>query len=315
MKVAVIGAGNWGRNLVRTLDTLGALAAVAEVDADRRAMLAADFPGLAVYPDFPLLLASDIPAVAIATPAATHFPVARAALLAGKDVFLEKPMALTRAEAEQLVHLAGERQRILMVGHLLLYQPAIVWIKEYLAAGNLGEVRSFHQERLNLGRARPIENALWSLGVHDVAILLYLIGGLPTRLQVMGQRVLQPGIEDDVYLHLSFAGGMQAHLHSAWLWPERRRRLTAIGSRGMLVYDESDQTVTLHRKGINPDLSNRDEGAEIVYRGEGAPLTLEIQHFLACIAQRRTPLSDGASGAAVIGVLEEATRLLKGVQA
>jgi len=295
---------------VRTLRNLDALGAVAETSSDLRAKLGADYPGLLVYDDYRSLLAADLQAVAIATPVATHYTVARAALLAGKDVFIEKPLTLSGTEAEDLVRLAEEEQRLLMVGHLLLYQPAVQWIKRYIASGSLGKIHSLHQERLNLGRVRKVENALWSLGAHDVAVLLHLIGRAPESLQVTGQRVLQPGIEDDVYLHLDFSGGVRAHLHNSWLWPEKRRQLTAIGAEGMLVYDEADQTVTLHRKGINPDLGNRDDGAEIAFKGDGEPLALELKHFLDCVAGRLTPLSDGRSGLAVVRVLEEATKQL-----
>ncbi|MGE5551276.1 MAG: Gfo/Idh/MocA family protein [Bacteroidota bacterium] len=308
MKIGVIGAGNWGKNIVRTLYGLNGLAAVAETSTDIRAGLETEYPSLQVYPDYQSLLGTDIPAVAIATPVITHFEVAKAALLAGKDVFVEKPLTLASAEAQDLVRLAEKKQRILMVGHLLLYQPAVQWVKSYIASGALGKLHSLHQERLNLGRARKVENALWSLGVHDVAVLLHLVGQAPEGLEVSGQCVLQPGIEDDVYLHLNFPGGVQAHLHNSWLWPEKHRRLTVVGSEGMLVYDEADQTVTLHRKGINPDLSNRDGGAEIAFRGDGEPLALELKHFLDCVAGRLTPLSDGRSGLAVVRVLEEATK-------
>jgi predicted dehydrogenase len=248
--------------------------------------------------------------VAIATPGPLHYEIARAALLAGKDVFVEKPMTLSVAEAEELVCLAEEKGRILMVGHLLLYQPAVAWIKEYLAAGKLGEVHLIHQERLALGRACAVENVLWSLGVHDVASLLYLTGRTPTGISITGAQVLQAGVEDEIHLELYFPGGLRAHLHASWLWPETQRRMVIAGSRGFLVYNELEQTVTLHKKGINPDLTNRDEGTELLFTGEGRPLTRELAHFLECLSTRKTPLSDGRNGLAVIKVLEEAGRLL-----
>ena len=197
-----------------------------------------------------------------------------------------------------------------MVGHLLLYQPAVAWLKEYLAAGNLGEIHLIHQERLALGRACAVENVLWSLGVHDVASLLYLTGRAPTGIAITGAQVLQAGIEDEIHLELYFPGGLRAHLHASWLWPETQRRMVITGSRGFLVYNEREQTVTLHRKGINPDLTNRDEGTEILFTGDAKPLTRELEHFLDCLATRKTPLSDGRNGLAVIKVLAEAGRLL-----
>src|SRR5690554_3141722 len=310
MKVAVIGVGHWGKNIARTLKELNALGGLAENSPEIRRRLAGDYPGVPLYDDYLPLLATEIPAVAIATPGPLDYEIARAALLAGKDVFVEKPMTLSVAEAEELVRLAEEKKRILMVGHLLLYQPAITWIKEYLVAGNLGEIHLIHQERLALGRACAVENVLWSLGVHDVASLLYLTGQTPTGVSITGARVLQPDVEDDIHLDLFFTGGLQAHLHASWLWPEKKRQMVIAGTNGFLVYNEVEQTVTLHRKGINPDLTNRDEGEEVVYRGEGLPLTRELEHFLACLADRRPPFSDGRNGLAVIRILEEAGRLL-----
>ena len=312
--VAVIGAGRWGRNLVKNFHALGALGAIAETDPVLRATLAREYPTIPIYDGYSDILNGknhEIPAVVIATPVATHYALAKEAILAGKDVFVEKPMALSAEEAEDLERLAAQKDRILMVGHLLLYQPAIRFIKSYLDAGKLGAIYSLHQERLNLGRVRTVENALWSLGVHDVAVLLHLVGDKPSEVTAVGHRVLQPEIEDEVYLHLSFPGGVKAHLHVSWLWPEKTRRLVVVGSDGMLVYDELTQNVTLYRKTINPDLTNHDEGSEVIFKGGEEPLTLECRHFLDCVATRRKPISDGSNGVEVVRVLERATRALE----
>lgn len=311
VKVAVIGAGNWGRNHVRTFHALSALGAICEIDAARRAHLTAEYPDIPLFSDYREVWSSRIPAVVIATPAATHYELAKAALLAGKDVFVEKPMTLAAGEAENLVALAAQKGRVLMVGHLLIYQPALRFIEDFLRAERLGTIHSFHQERLNLGRARSVENALWSLGVHDVAVLLRLAGDTPERVQANGQCVLQSSIEDDVHVHMCFPGGVQAHLHVSWLWPEKKRRLTVIGSVGMLVYDEIAGSVVLHRKRIAADLTNCDEGCEVVFAGHEEPLRIECQHFLDCVAQRKAPLSDGQSGLAVVRVMERASQLLE----
>lgn len=311
MKVAVIGAGRWGRNLVANFAAMGALALVADPDQRLREQLAGRHPGVPMVSDHRLALAGDWPAVAIATPAPTHYAIAREALEANKDVFVEKPLTLASAEAEGLAALARERGRVLMVGHLLLYSPAVRFLQRFLAEGGVGEVLSLHQERLNLGQARAVENALWSLGVHDVAVLLHLIGEAPRGLQVSAQAALSPGVADDLHLHLDFAHGVQAHLHTSWLWPEKRRRLTVVGTRAMVVYDELERQVVLHRKCIDAALTSHDEGAEVLFGSDGEPLRLELEHFLARVADRRAPLSDGEHGAAVVRVLEEASHRLE----
>ncbi|GEA16560.1 hypothetical protein E308F_28060 [Moorella sp. E308F] len=311
MNVGVIGAGNWGKNLVRTFHRLGELAGVAEVNPELQKAIRTDYPGVTVYKEAGEIIASDVPAVAVATPAHTHYRVAREALLAGKDVFVEKPLALSRAEAEELVDLAAAKNRILMAGHLLLYQPAIQWLKNYIASGAVGDVAYLSQERLKLGRVRAVENVLWSFGVHDIAVLLYLVGEKPQEVKAAGQCFLQEGIEDDVHVHLKFSGGVQAHLHVSWLWPEQRRRLTIAGSKAMLTYDELAQEVVLHKKRITPELHNRDEGSEVVFRGSEEPLLLECRHFLECIKERKEPLSNGRSALEVIEVLERAGKQLK----
>lgn len=315
MRVGVIGAGNWGRNLVRAFLHWHALAGVAETDPAARERLRAECPGVALYRDHAHLLATDIPAVAVATPAATHHQIAKEALLAGKDVFVEKPLALSLAQAGELVALAQNTGRILMAGHLLLYQPAVQWIKAYLASGALGRLAYLAQDRLKLGRVRTVENVLWSFGVHDLAVLLHLVGEKPGRVLAVGRRFLQEQIDDDVYVHLDFDGGVQGHLHVSWLWPSPRRLLTVVGSEAMLTYDELEQKVVLHKKGVGADLSAREEGEEMMFQGDGEPLLVECRHFLECIEQRRQPLSDGESALKVMEVLETAQAQLEGGRA
>ena len=303
MKIAVIGAGNWGKNLVRNLNQLGVLAAVAEASPSLREGITEDYPDVELHEDFQTLLESDIDAVAIATPVPTHHAIAKAFLLAGKDVFVEKPMTFTVAEAEDLAKVASENERVLMVGHLLLYQPAVQWLRDYLAEGNLGKIYSLHQRRDKLGRARAVENALWSLGVHDVAVLLHLVGEAPKKTTFIGHCGLQEGIEDDTYLHMEFSEGVQAHLHNSWLWPENQRGLTVVGEKGMVIYDEVKQSLTLHRKTIDSDLNNVDDGEEVLFEGDGQPLLLEMEHLIECIQSRKSPRSDGQNGLDVIRVL------------
>lgn len=311
-KVAVLGAGHWGRNLIRNLHELGVLAAVAEHHADVRAQLAAEYPGLPLHAEPDAIFADRaIQGVLISTPSPTHYAVARQALQAGKDVFVEKPMTLNSRDAEELVALAKREGRVLMTGHLLLFQPAVRWIKQFLDSGKLGTLYSLHQERMDLGRAQPVENVLWALGVHDLAVLLYLVGAHPHRIRASGHHVLTPGVEDDVYVHMEFPSGVRANLHNSWLWPVKRRRLVVVGSTGMLVYNEVHQKVVHYRKRIGADLKNVDEGSELVFEGHGQPLRLELEHFLECMQTRATPLASGESAIEVIKVLEAAAGMLE----
>lgn len=309
MSVAAIGSGNWGKNIVRTLNELGALAAIVETSPDLRSKAAEEYPNAKIYDNLEPVLHSDITAVTIATPAQTHFSIARAALIAGKDVFVEKPITLSSEEAEDLCRLAEESGRILMVGHLLLYQPAVQAMAAMIQDGGIGNLISIHQERLNLGKARSVENVLWSLGVHDVAVAMFLSNsalGLDGAALGVGNAVLNPGVEDDFYLHCQLVNGVQTHLHCSWLWPERRRRTVVIGSTAMLVYDELAQTVTLHKKSIDANLNNVDNGEAVVFEGAGEPLRLEMEHFLHCVETRDKPKSDGWSALEVVRAMEMA---------
>jgi predicted dehydrogenase len=306
VQIGVVGAGAWGKNIVNTLAELGHLAGVADLSPELRAKTAEAHPETPAVESFDQLVDLGIEAVCIAAPAEHHASLARQALGAGLHVFVEKPMTLSVADAEELVERAEQAGRRLMVGHLLLYQPAVQFIKREIEAGRVGTLYSLNHERLNLGRARSVENVLWSLGVHDVAVCLFLAGSGPEEVSFFGQRALQPGIEDDTRLTMRFKSGAIGHVHNSWLWPELRRRLTIVGSAGMLVYDEVAQSVTWHDKGINPDLTNRDGGSEVVYEGAGKPLTLEMEHFVECCQTGRAPISDGRSGLEVVRVLERA---------
>jgi predicted dehydrogenase len=306
MKVVVIGSGAWGKNIVRTLHQMGELAAVVETSENLRGQLKIDYPELEIISNCEEIFdRADVSAVVIATPAHTHHSIAKKCLLAGKDAFVEKPITLAVEEAEDLVVIAKANHRILMVGHLLLYKPAVQFIRDFLVAGSLGKIFTFHQERMKLGKARAVENALWSLGVHDVAALLYLAGDTPEKVSFSGHCGLQENIEDDTYLHMTFSDGRIAHLHNSWLWPEDQRSLRVIGEKGMLVYDEKLETVTLVKKQIDKALNNVDEGSKIIFEAlkDFQALNAEMQHFIDCVHQRKTPISDGESGLAVVRVI------------
>jgi predicted dehydrogenase len=314
--VAVVGAGPWGKNHVRQFHALGRLGGIVEASAALREKMAAEYAGVPVYASLDEMLAvtgeKACAAVVIATPAGTHAAVARQALEADRDVLVEKPMTLATAEAEGLVRLAEARGRVLMVGHLLLFQPAIRWIAQFLREDGLGRVRTISQTRINFGRARAEENALWSLGVHDVAVVLELLGEAPTAVWATGAATLTEGVEDDVRLTLRFPSGATAFVHSSWLSPTRRRELVIVGEKGMLVFDELARTVTLHKKTFDAKLTQTDGGEEVVFRQEEEPLKLEAEHFLARLDDRARPIADGRQGVAVVAVMEEASRQLGG---
>lgn len=310
-RIAVIGAGAWGKNLVRNFHDLGALAAVMDPDAATREFNASEY-GVATTDDYQSILDNpDIDGVAIATPVPMHHDMGIRALSAGKDVYIEKPITHTAAECEELVQVADDNARILMAGHLLMYQPATTWIKDKIESGDLGDLYGVHLERLTLGRVRAVESVLWDLSVHDIAVILFLAGGQkPSAIRAAGHRILRKDLEDDVYVHFDFPDGTRADLHTSWLWPEMQRRMIVRGSKGMLIYNEVAQTITLHRKSIAADLSNVDEGSEVVYEGHGQPLRLELEHFLERMEDRQPPRSDGHSALEVMRVLESVSRIL-----
>ncbi|CCQ54429.1 Gfo/Idh/MocA family protein [Crocosphaera watsonii] len=310
-QVIVVGAGNWGKNLIRNFYELDALAAVVELNDELRSKVETDYPNLTTYKDYQEALNTDVSAFVLATPAPTHYALAKAALEAGKDVFVEKPMTLKGSQARQLAEYADSQSRILMVGHLLLYQPAVDWMANYLKTGKAGKVFHVSTQRAKLGQVRREENVWWSFAPHDVSVVLALLGN-PTveEVKARGHAMLQTGIEDNVHVDLRFVGGQTAHLHSSWYWPLLERRTIVMAEKQMLVYDEVSQKVTIYNKGVDNNLANRDEGSEEVTVANEAPLRLECQHFLDCIKSRQTPRSDGWNGVAVVDILEKAEKAL-----
>ena len=311
MKVGVIGGGHWGKNLVRNFAEIGVLAGVADPVEGNRSRALEEAPGIELFAKEKDLLAAGYDAVAIATPAATHYGIARAALELDLDVFVEKPVTLDAAEALELHGLAEKREQVLMVGHLLLYQPAVNFIMEFLRAGNLGQVYTLHQRRSKLGRVRSEENVMWSFGAHDVAVLLVLAGEAPDQIQAWGHAAITSGVADDTYLHLEFPSGVKASLHNSWLWPKAERELIVVGEKGMLVFEEASSQVILHHKVVDSEGFHHDHGEELLFEGSAQPLRLELEHFLECCQKRKTPISDGRNGFETVRVLEEASRILQ----
>lgn len=309
-RLGVIGGGRWGQNIISALVEMGHLCAIAENNLHISQQLQLKYPKLQHFNLHQELLASDVDGVLIATPAFTHFAIAKEALLAKKNVFVEKPMARTTQEADELIALAKQNECILMVGHLLLYQPAIQIIKNFLQAGNLGKVYSLRQTRCNLGTIRSQEDVVYSLGVHDLAVLDYLIAEPVKEMQVVGQKIVSPKISDDVIIHMRYESNIHAHLQLNWLWPYKERHLMVLGEKGALFFDELQQNVTFFCHTVEKDFSISNKGSEIIYQGKSSPLKLELQHFVECIQNNKTPLSCGIQGRAVIALLDQISTFL-----
>ncbi|MGB7442596.1 MAG: Gfo/Idh/MocA family oxidoreductase [Coleofasciculaceae cyanobacterium] len=312
-QVIVVGAGNWGKNLVRNFYNLGRLAGVAEVNLELRQEASATYPDIATYSSYQEALQTEVLAIVLATPAPMHYQMAMAALAAGKDVFVEKPMALRTEEAQHLTEYADKHGRILMVGHLLLYQSAIAWMGDYLASGKAGEVLHVATERTKLGKVRTEENVWWSFAPHDVSVMLDLLGNPQVEsIKAHGHAMLQAEIEDNVHVDLYFKGGKTAHIHCSWYWPLLQRSTVVIASKQMLIYDEVLQKVTVYDKGVDGKLQNRDEGSWSPEIETSEPLKIECEHFLHCLNTREQPRSDGWNGVAVVEILEKAREAMDG---
>jgi UDP-2-acetamido-3-amino-2,3-dideoxy-glucuronate N-acetyltransferase len=308
--VGVIGLGQWGRNLIRNMAALGAARAMCDPDPSTRATLAAQYREVPALAEPEAIFADPaIEAVMIATPAVTHGALVRAALAAGKHVFVEKPMCLDIAEAEELANLAVRANRLLMVGHLLLYHPAFTSLQASIAAGQLGRLRYIYSNRASLGRIRRDENALWSFAPHDVSMILALAGALPERVIATGGAFLSTGIADTTLSHLTFAGGLQAHIFVSWLHPFKDHRLVVVGERAMAAFDDTAQgpgKLLLYRhqaewSGAVPVVNKA--AAEPIPYDEVEPLRRECSVFLAAVRGRAKPPSDAAEGIRVLRVL------------
>lgn len=317
MKVALIGHGYWGRNLARVFHELGALYAVSDASPEALASAAERYPGVRLESDpFELLKSDDVQAVAIATSAESHYRLGHAALEAGKDLFVEKPLALRASEAERLVAFAEARNRVLMVGHLLRYHPAIWKLKELCVSGVLGRIEYVYSHRLNLGRVRREENALWSFAPHDVSVLLHLFEMMPLQISAVGGTYLQPNVADVSVSNLLFDGGARAHIFVSWLHPFKEQKLVVVGSKKMAVFDDLQPENKLMIYDKNIELVN---GNFLAQRPQGTPVKVEMreplrnecEHFLHCVGTRSTPWSDGAEGLRVLLVLQACQKSLQ----
>ena len=312
--IGLVGLGYWGPNLARNFGELADLRWLCDLDPELREHFAERYPNARVTGDFDELLSDpELEAVVIATPAPTHYELAKRALEAGKHVLVEKPPALNAADAEDLVATAEATGLVLMPGHLLLYHPAVRAVKELIDAGELGEVFCVYSNRQNLGKIRTDENALWSLGVHDLSVILHLLGEEPTEAWAHGNAFLTPGVEDVVFCYLRFPSGKIAHMHLSWLDPHKMRKLTVVGNEKMVVFDdmELERKVTIYEKGpwqpthTYGEWQTRTGAISSPKIPSDEPLRLECRHFLDLVAGEGDPLRAAQDGLAVVRVLEQ----------
>jgi len=317
-----IGLGSWGPNLLRNFDTRGAceIRLVCDLKKTNYTRLGLDKGGPGFTKDYREILADpEIEGVVVATPSETHYPIGREVLKAGKHLFVEKPFALSSREARSLLSLSRKVDRIIMVGHLLMYHPGVQALAGLVRQGKVGRVFFIGIRRRNLGRLQSHCNVLWDLGPHDISIALMVVGREPVRVVTTGQSYLQPEVPEVAFTTITFEGGVQAHIEESWLAPERERELVVVGEKGMLVFDElSAAPLKLFRKSVRlrsgtevKEFDYLDGGADPVEVAAEQPLEAECRHFLECIRSGKEPISGGANGLQVLRVLEAADRSLR----
>jgi len=325
IKVAVVGCGQWGTNQVRTYASLPGASLAWLVDASpKNLQRAKNFSETAKMAGElkEALQDNDLQAVVIATNSESHHALAKISLEAGKHVMVEKPLALNVRDAEELVKIAKDKDLILMTGHLLLYHPAVRYLKELVNSGELGQILYLYSTRVNLGAIRKNENALWSLAPHDISVMLYLMDQNPDKALANGKCFLQKGIEDVVFFSLDFPGGQVAQAQVSWLDPHKIRKFTVVGSKRMVTFDDMEATekIRIYDKGVNQEkrygsydevLTLRDGDIHIPYFKMQEPLKIEAGHFIECISEHKKPLSDGQNGLDVVKILEAVSLSLK----
>ena len=312
-RIGVAGLGYWGPNLARNFEELAELAWLCDTDRERLTAFASRYPKANRTEDFGEMLEDEtLDAVVIATPVPTHYQLARSALAARKSVLVEKPPAMRAAEMDELVGIAADRDLVLMPGHLLLYHPGVQKLKELIDAGELGDVLCVYGNRQNLGIVRTNENALWSLGVHDLSVILYLLDEEPDDAVAHGRDFLTDGVEDVVFCYLRFPSGKIAHMHLSWLDPHKMRRMTVVGRDKMAVFDdmELERKVTVYDKApwkraeTYGEWQTRSGDIFIPKIPTSEPLRLECEHFLNLVAGEGDPLAAARDGVAVVRALE-----------
>lgn len=314
--IAVIGAGYWGKNLVRVFHQLGVLAVVCDTREEVLQNIKSQYPGVETTSNFLDVLENEkVSALVIATPAATHYQLTKQGLEAQKHIFVEKPLALNVEQGQELVETAERKGLVFMVGHLLLYHPAMRKLKELVKAGELGELRYICSNRLNFGKLRKDENVLWSFAPHDISIIIDLLG-MPERVQALGKSYLQSNVPDITLTFLEFTGNKAAHIFVSWLNPFKEQKLSVIGSEKMAVYDGVSNTLTLFSHRVEWGQGNCPQaiGAEGQTLGlsDEEPLMEEARHFLECLRKKQTPITSGKEALAVLKVLSASQKSLEG---
>ena len=325
IKIGLIGCGAWGKNLLRNFSNLPGCVLLSCCDENPKQIekIRPNYPRVKFTQNHKEIIENpNLDALVISTPPASHFELCRKAILADKDVFVEKPLVLKVKEGEELVRLAEERKKILMVGHIMEYHAATLKLKEYIDKGELGKVYYLYSTRVNLGKVRDIENALWSFAPHDISMILFLLGKDPISVTATGECYLQKGIEDVAFMTMHFPDGVMAHIHVSWLDPHKDRRLTVVGEKKMAVFDDtrSAEKIWIYDKGVETKLDYSTYGEYLSLRfgdilipkiESTEPLRMECQHFIECVQNRKTPRSDGRDGLRVSKVLDAAQRSLK----
>jgi len=314
--IAVVGCGYWGKNLVRNFHELNSLYAICDVDENILKSFKEKYSDLTTFSDIKALLKDpEINAVVISSPAATHYPLAKEVLLSNKDVFIEKPIALNYKDGEELVSLAEEKNRILMVGHILEYHPAIIKLKKIIDKGELGKINYIYSNRLNLGKFRTEENILWSFAPHDISVIISLLGEMPEEVFAHGGNYLNPNNTDVTVTSMNFPSGTKAHIFVSWLHPYKEQKLIVVGDKSMVVFDDVNPTNKLFAFSHKIDWIERmpvprPEEAEPIEIEKKEPLRSECEHFIDCIISRKTPRTDGNNGLRVLKILEACQKSL-----
>lgn len=312
-RILLLGCGGWGQNLARVFHQLGGLAQIVDPSEGGQRAARNVAPGVPCAAEVTPAVLAAADAVVIATPAETHFELAERMLLAGKDVFVEKPLALRPDHGARLVQLAEAHSRILMVGHVLEYHPAIISLVQLIAAGELGQLQYLYSHRLSLGKVRREENILWSFAPHDIAVILRLVGAMPFQVAANGGAYIRPNIADATVTNLLFDSGVRAHIHVSWLHPFKEQRLVVIGSRKMVSFDDVAKKLVLYDQRVEwqggDSVPVRGVGSEVAFAPD-EPLRRECEAFLTSIATRVQPLTDGVSALRVLKVLQAAQHSL-----